>query len=229
RLQIIQALFVLCLLLLIEMLWQVVGLQHLPIEQVVGQQALDKAGTLHRVREVVDHGYYVRTRAGLDGQRLRCLFGPGIKGSVAHRVGLKSEQVTQRIDDVIADRIGDVGLQRPDQPYVQQARTRTVAALFPEFRDGLPYQLGGAQDIDLGFHVRQRRRNELVAFLAERRADVSLGQLLGLHDDIRTDLEGLLERQRQQQRDQCEQQEHPLDQSPVHEQYSQEVVQIVFH
>src|SRR5690606_28805738 len=116
-----------------------------------------------------------------------------------------------------------------DLPVVQQARTRIVAALFPEFGDGLPDQGGGAQDIDLGFHVRQRRRNELVAFLAERRADVSLGQLLGLHNDVRTDLEGLLEHQRQQQRDQCEQQENPLDQSPVHEQYSQEVVQIVFH
>ncbi|MNY31179.1 hypothetical protein D3C86_1653300 [compost metagenome] len=142
-------------------------MQGLTADQVVLQQRRDKPGALGRVRKAVDDRDHVGARQGFDLQAVDGLLRQGVERGVAHRIGFHAQRRFHRVDHVLTQWRADVVLERLRQQFIEQARRRGVLALVAQFADGLPDQGRGAQDITLGFHIGQRRRNELRVFLVQ--------------------------------------------------------------
>ncbi|RMM51005.1 hypothetical protein ALQ77_05310 [Pseudomonas corrugata] len=226
--QTIEAILVLAFLLFIEGLRQLDRLQILAAGEVVLQQLRHEAGALLRITEAVDDGYDIGAGQGLDLEVFDGFVSQRIEHGVAHRIDLQPQAIAQRIDHVLAQRRGDVALERFAHPFVEDAGAGVVLTLVAQGADGLPDQRRRTQDIALGFHVSQGRWNESGVFLVQRRGGVALGEFFRLHDHLGSDIEALFEHQWQRQGNHGEDQEDALHPLLVGEEDPEELMQIVF-
>ncbi|MNZ99122.1 hypothetical protein D3C78_1184330 [compost metagenome] len=212
----------------VETLRQVDRLHFLAADQVVLQQGRDEFGALRRVRKAVGDRDHVGARQGFHLEGVGRFLREHIEHGVAHRIGLQPERVAQRVDHVLAHGVEHKLLERLHQQFVEDAHRRRVLTLFAQLADGLADQRRRTQDVALGLHVRQRRRNEGRVFLVEGAGGIPLGDFLGLHDHLGGDIETLLEQQRQDHGDHGKDQENSLHQLLVGEEDPEELMQVVF-
>lgn len=203
-------------------------MHFLAVDQVVLQQGGDEAGALGRVREAVDDRDHVGAWQGFNLEGVGRFLREDIERSVAYRIGLQPQHVAKRVDHLLANGIADIPFERLHQQFVEDAHGRCVLTLFAQLVDGLADQGRRTQDIALGLHVRQRRRNEGRVLLVEGAGGIPLGELLGLHDHLGGDIEALLEHQRQDHGDHCKDQEYSFHQLLVGEEDPEELMQVIF-